>query len=108
MPSPRPSDAPPTLRATPAGPEAPPAFPFPPPDQAAQLAAASRALWTATLALMTAFMQVPAPAHRCLLARRIARNLETLAGQDCFDAGSRASFARLSDRWLARSRSYAH
>lgn len=108
MPSTRPSDAAPTFRATPAGPEAPPAFDFPPPDQATQLAAASRALWTATLALMTAFMQVPAPAHRYLLARRIARNLATLAGQDCFDPGCRASFARLSDRWQARSEQFAH
>ena len=61
-----------------------------------QLAQACRALWIATLSLMTAFMQQQAPAHRYLLARRIGRNLETLAGQDCFDAPCRARFARLA------------
>jgi len=67
------------------------------------LAAASRALWLATLGLMTAFMQTPAPAHRLLLARRIARNLETLARQECFDAGCRARFDSLGRRWQARA-----
>ena len=79
---------------TPAGPSASPAF---------QLAQASRALWVATLSLMTAFMQHQAPAHRLLLARRISRNFDTLARQDCFDSGCRASFARLASRWRARS-----
>ena len=78
-----------------------------PPSPAFQLAQANRALWTATLALMTAFMQVPAPAHRYLLARRISRNLDTLARQDCFDSGCRASFTRLARRWHARSQQYA-
>jgi hypothetical protein len=72
-----------------------------------QLAAASRALWTATLSLMAAFMQTPAPAHRYLLARRISRNLGTLARQDCFDRGCRATFARLAGRWQARSEHFA-
>lgn len=67
------------------------------------LAEASRALWAATLSLMTAFMQTPAPAHRYLLARRISRNFDTLSGQDCFDAGCRASFGRLARRWHARA-----
>ena len=71
------------------------------------LAQASRALWSATLGLMTAFMQTPAPAHRYLLARRIGRNFETLSGQECFDARSRASFDRLSRRWLERSEEFA-
>ena len=71
------------------------------------LAAANRALWLATLGLMTAFMQTPAPAHRYLLARRISRNLETLSHQDCFDTGCRASFGRLGRRWLARSEQFA-
>ena len=84
-------------------PQAAPSLPASPASPAAQLAAASRALWTATLSLMTAFMQMQAPAHRYLLARRIARNLETLAGQDCFDAGCRASFARLAPRWHKRA-----
>lgn len=72
-----------------------------------QLALASRALWAATLSLMTAFMQTPAPAHRYLLARRIARNFETLAGQDSFDRGSRASFDRLAHKWQAKSVEFA-
>ena len=74
---------------------------------ALQLAQASRALWSATLALKAAFMQTPAPAHRYLLARRIGRNFETLSGQECFDAGCRARFARLARRWLARSDEFA-
>jgi hypothetical protein len=78
-----------------------------PATPAQQLAQASRALWSATLALMTAFMQTPAPAHRYLLARRIGRNFETLSGQECFDAGCRASFGRLARRWLARSEEFA-
>jgi hypothetical protein len=56
---------------------------------------------------MAAFMQTPAPAHRYLLARRIARNFDTLAGQDCFDPGCRASFSRLAQRWNGRSQQYA-
>ena len=74
---------------------------------ALQLAHASRALWSATLALMAAFMQTPAPAHRYLLARRIGRNFETLSEQECFDAGCRARFGRLASRWLARSEEFA-
>lgn len=77
------------------------------PSPAAQLATASRALWVATLSLMTAFMQMQAPAHRYLLARRIARNFETLAGQECFDSGCRGSFARLAGRWQRRSEQFA-
>lgn len=64
---------------------------------------ASRALWLATLSLMAAFMQTQAPAHRLLLARRIARNFDTLRAQDCFDAGSRRRFARLGGRWQAQA-----
>lgn len=74
---------------------------------ARELAQASRALWLATLGLMTAFMQTPAPAHRLLLARRIARNFDTLRAQDCFDAGCRASFTRLAQRWHARAQQLA-
>jgi hypothetical protein len=74
---------------------------------AAQLAQANRALWIATLSLMTAFMQTPAPAHRYLLSRRIARNFETLSGQECFDTGCRASFGRLAKRWQSRSEQLA-
>lgn len=77
------------------------------PGASAQLAQASRALWVATLSLMTAFMHTAAPAHRYLLALRIARNFETLAAQDCFDNGSRASFGRLSGRWQQKSEQFA-
>lgn len=60
---------------------------------------ACHALWCATLSLMTAYMQHCAPAHRLLLARRIAANFGTLAGQDSFPAASRAAFTRLHGRW---------
>lgn len=60
---------------------------------------ASRALWLATLSLMTAFMQAQAPAHRYLMARRIARNFDTLREQACFSDDCRRRFARLGTRW---------
>ena len=90
---------------TPAGPSASPALSLGQAERA--LADASRALWAATLSLMTAFMQTPAQAHRYLLARRISRNFDTLAGQDCFDRGCRASFSRLARRWHARAEQHA-
>jgi hypothetical protein len=65
----------------------------------AALSQASGTLWLATLALMTAFMRTPAPAHRYLLARRIARNFETLREQECFTPRTRASFAKLAGQW---------
>jgi hypothetical protein len=74
--------------------------------QAAALAAlndASRALWLATLSLMAAFMQQPAPAHRLLMARRIARNFDTLREQACFSDDCRRRFARLALRWHAQA-----
>jgi hypothetical protein len=84
----------------------PSAVPASPAEAARALAAANRALWLATLSLMTAFMQTQAPAHRLLLARRIARNFETLKQQECFDSGTRASFGRLQGRWLAQARQF--
>jgi hypothetical protein len=60
---------------------------------------ACRALWSATLALMTAYMRHTAPAHRLLLARRIAVNFETLARQHSFSQDSRLAFSRLHRRW---------
>ena len=89
-----------------------PHLPQPAPAQAhaspaLQLAQANRALWVATLSLMTAYMQTPAPAHRYLLARRVARNFDTLSRQDCFDAGCRASFSRLARRWQGRAEQVA-
>ena len=102
----------PALHPTPAEPCASPAFalgarPLSADAQALNLAAASRALWTATLALMTAFMQNQAPAHRYLLARRISGNFDTLSGQECFDGPCRASFQRLARRWHARADQYS-
>lgn len=64
---------------------------------------ASRALWLATLSLMTAFMQTQAPAHRYLMARRIARNFETLREQECFSDDCRQRFARLGSHWHQRA-----
>jgi hypothetical protein len=73
------------------------------PPETPPLSEASRALWLATLSLMTAFMQTHAPAHRLLMARRIARNFATLREQDCFSPECRSSFARLGDRWSERA-----
>ncbi|HEY0822690.1 MAG TPA: hypothetical protein VGD76_02800 [Ramlibacter sp.] len=101
MPSSLDAGTPPEARATdrtPAEVCASPAF---------QLALANRALWAATLSLMTAYMANQAPAHRCLLARRISRNFDTLSRQDCFDSGCRSSFGRLARRWHARAEQLA-
>lgn len=68
------------------------------------LAGASYALWLATLSLMTAFMQNPAPAHRLLLARRISSNFDTLRQQDCFATVNRQAFERLALRWQEQAR----
>jgi hypothetical protein len=69
-----------------------------------ELQEASRALWLATLSLMTAFMQTQAPAHRYLMARRIARNFETLRAQEeCFSDDCRRRFERLGTRWNAQA-----
>jgi hypothetical protein len=71
--------------------------------QALALRQACHALWLATLSLMTAFMHNQAPAHRLLLARRIAANLHTLGRQECFADASRQTFDRLSVRWWTRA-----
>ncbi|MFC5498234.1 hypothetical protein ACFPOE_11880 [Caenimonas terrae] len=63
------------------------------------LESACLALWAATLSLMTAYMQQRAPAHRLLLARRIAANFDTLSQQASFAPASRDAFARLHSRW---------
>jgi hypothetical protein len=60
---------------------------------------ACHALWSATLSLMVAYMQNPAPAHRLLLARRIAGNFRTLAQQDSYTQRNRDSFERLRRHW---------
>ncbi len=70
----------------------------------AALTQACNALWLATLSLMTAFMHNGAPAHRYLLARKIASNFTLLEQQsECFDAATRASFSRLATSWTARA-----
>lgn len=70
---------------------------------AVTLSQACAALWTATLALMTAFMQTPAPAHRILIARKIAKNLKLLHEQDCFTTECRMIFSNLAQRWAAKA-----
>ena len=64
-----------------------------------QLANACHSLWLATLSLMTAYMHNQAPAHRLLLARRIARNFATLRDQPCYGERTRARFTKLAARW---------
>lgn len=71
-----------------------------PAEQATALAQACHALWLATLSLMTAFMQSPQPAHRLMLARRIARNLRTLQERPSpFAETDLSKFAKLQERW---------
>ena len=70
---------------------------------ALKLSRACAALWTATLALMTAFMQNPAPAHRLLIARKIAKNLKVLHEQECFTTECRMIFSNLAQRWTAKA-----
>jgi hypothetical protein len=72
-------------------------------ELALALARACMALWTATLSLMTAFMHSTAPAHRYLIARKIARNFGTLQEQECFTAQTRETFRKLSRRWTAKA-----
>src|SRR6266542_1713768 len=67
------------------------------------LSRACAALWMATLSLMTAFMQTPAPAHRYLIARKIAKNLGLLREQECFTAECRMIFSNLSQRWTVKA-----
>lgn len=64
---------------------------------------ACNALWLATLSLMTAFMQTAAPAHRYLLAHRIARNFDTLRAQECYGDDARERFAKLAQRWARKA-----
>ena len=67
------------------------------------LSRACTALWVATLSLMTAFMHTRAPAHRYLIARKIAKNLGMLCEESCFTAECRTIFANLSQRWSAKA-----
>lgn len=76
--------------------------------QALALSQACAALWMATLSLMTAFMQTAAPAHRYLIARKIASNLGVLREQECFTAECRMIFSKLALRWAAKADQLAH
>ena len=68
------------------------------------LAQACSALWVATLSLMTAFMQTGAPAHRYLIARKIAKNLSMLREEETvFSAECRMIFNNLAQRWSAKA-----
>lgn len=68
------------------------------------LTEACSALWVATLALMTAFMQTAAPAHRYLIARKIAKNLAMLREEEAvFSAECRMIFGNLAQRWSAKA-----
>jgi hypothetical protein len=76
-------------------------------EQASEALALSRActaLWVATLSLMTAFMQTSAPAHRYLIARKIAKNLSMLREEEqVFTAECRMIFSNLAQRWSAKA-----
>lgn len=68
------------------------------------LTQACSALWVATLALMTAFMQTAAPAHRYLIARKIAKNLDMLHEEEAvFSTECRMIFGNLAQRWSAKA-----
>lgn len=68
------------------------------------LTQACSALWVATLSLMTAFMQTAAPAHRYLIARKIARNLAMLREEEAvFSPECRMIFSNLAQRWATQA-----
>lgn len=78
--------------------------PVPSKAELAALSQACASLWLATLSMMTAFMQQPAPAHRLLLARRIARNFATLQAQpECYSRTTLEKFAQLEQRWRLKA-----
>lgn len=77
-------------------------------DDTLALSRACAALWVATLSLMTAFMQTSAPAHRYLIARKIAKNLSMLREEEaCFSSECRMIFANLSQRWSVKAEQLA-
>ena len=75
---------------------------------AIKLSRACTALWMATLSLMTAFMQTPAPAHRYLIARKISKNFALLHEQECFTVECRMTFNKLAQRWTRKAEALAH
>ena len=73
-------------------------------DARLALQRACTALWVATLSLMTAFMHNTAPAHRYLIARKIAKNLAMLHEEEqVFTAECRMIFSNLAQRWTAKA-----
>ena len=73
-------------------------------DDRLALQRACAALWVATLSLMTAFMHNNAPAHRYLIARKIAKNLTMLGEEEqVFTVESRMTFSVLAQRWTAKA-----
>ncbi len=78
-------------------------------DDRIALQRACTALWVATLSLMTAFMHNNAPAHRYLIARKIAKNLSMLQREELvFTAECRMIFSNLAQRWTAKADQMAH
>jgi hypothetical protein len=70
---------------------------------------ACTALWLTTLSLMTAFMHDTAPAHRLLIARKIAKNLSMLREEELiFTAECRLIFSNLAQRWNDKASQLAH
>ena len=77
-------------------------------DDRIALQRACTALWVATLSLMTAFMHNAAPAHRYLIARKIAKNLSMLHREESvFTAECRMIFSNLAQRWSAKAEQLA-
>lgn len=69
-------------------------------DDRIALQRACTALWVATLSLMTAFLHNTAPAHRLLIARKVAKNLSMLREEEqVFTAECRMIFSNLAQRW---------
>lgn len=78
-------------------------------DDHIALQRACMALWVATLSLMTAFMHNNAPAHRYLIARKIAKNLSMLHREEqVFTTECRMIFNNLAQRWTAKADQLAH
>lgn len=73
-------------------------------DDLMALQSACTGLWVATLSLMTAFMHNQAPAHRCLIARKIAKNLAMLHREEqVFTVECRMIFSNLAQRWTVNA-----
>src|SRR5512140_1584043 len=97
------------MKTVPAAPAATPSHPAAANGDRIALQRACTALWVATLSLMTAFMHNNAPAHRYLIARKIAKNLAMLHREEqVFTRECRMIFANLAQRWTAKADQLAH